>query len=116
MSLHGGSDLKDQNDQLVGTNVKEQFEGEMEDEVIKDIAHEFTILEQIGGPTELADIVSYLLINPENTERLVMKLEKHRRPENIHKLKIKKCSPEIWSHTLHSIRAQYFISKYQQKT
>lgn len=46
MSLHGGSDFEDQIDQLVGTNVKEQFEVEMEDELIKDIAHKFATLEQ----------------------------------------------------------------------
>ena len=49
MSSHGISDFEDQICQLIGTNVREQFECEMEDELIQDIAHEFAKLEQTGG-------------------------------------------------------------------
>ena len=51
--LHKGSDFEDQIDQLVGTNVREQFKGKIECELIKDIAHKFTILEQAGGNKEI---------------------------------------------------------------
>ena len=33
-------------------------------------------------------------------EKLVQKLEKHPRPENVNYLKIKQCNPEIWSEML----------------
>ena len=49
VSSHGISDFEDQICQLIGTNVREQFECEMEDELIQDIAHEFAKLEQTGG-------------------------------------------------------------------
>ena len=34
-------------------------------------------------------------------EKLVQRLEKHPRPENLNSLKIKKCNPEIWSEMIH---------------
>ena len=42
------------------------------------------------------------MLNPVNGEKLVQKLEKHPRPENLNSLKIKKCNPEIWSEMLQS--------------
>ena len=40
------------------------------------------------------------MFNPVNREKLVQKLEKHLRPENLNSLKIKKFNPEIWSEML----------------
>ena len=42
------------------------------------------------------------MFNPVSREKLVQKLEKHPRPENLNYLKIKKCNPEIWSEMLQS--------------
>ena len=42
------------------------------------------------------------MFNPVSREKLVQKLEKHPRPENLNSLKIKKCNPEIWSEMLQS--------------
>ena len=36
------------------------------------------------------------------SKKKVQKLEKHPKPENLNSLKIKKCSPEIWSVMLQS--------------
>ena len=40
------------------------------------------------------------MLNPVNGEKLVQKLEKHPRPENLNSLKFQKCNPEIWSEIL----------------
>ena len=37
------------------------------------------------------------MFNPISWEKMVQKLEKHRKPENLNSLKIKKCNPEICS-------------------
>ena len=42
------------------------------------------------------------MFNPVNREKLVQKLEKHPRPENLNSLKIKKCNPKIWKEMLQS--------------
>ena len=42
------------------------------------------------------------MFNTVNQEKLVQKLEKNPRPENLNSLKIKKCNPEIWSEMLQS--------------
>ena len=42
------------------------------------------------------------MFNPVNRKKLVQKLEKHPKPENLNSLKIKKCNPEICSEMLQS--------------
>ena len=42
------------------------------------------------------------MFNPVSSEKLVQKLEKHPRPENLNSLKIKKCNPKIWKEMLQS--------------
>ena len=42
------------------------------------------------------------MFNTVNRGKLVQKLEKHPRSENLDSLKIKKCNPEIWSEMLQS--------------
>ena len=42
------------------------------------------------------------MFNPVSREKLVQKLEKHPRPENLNSFKIKKCNPEIWTEILQS--------------
>ena len=42
------------------------------------------------------------MFDPVNREKLVQKLEKHPRPENLNSLKIKICNPEVWSETFQS--------------
>ena len=61
-------------------------------------------MEKIGPPIgkNLTRIIYNVMFNPVNREKLVQKLEKHPRPENLNSLKIKKCNPEIWSEMLQS--------------
>ena len=57
------------------------------------------------GPTiekNLDSIVKNVMFNPVSREKLVQKLEKHTRPENLNSLKIKKCNSENWSEMLQS--------------
>ena len=65
---------------------------------MKDIANE------AGPPIEknLANIINNVTFNSVNREKLVQKLEKHPRRENLNSLNIKKCNPEIWSAMLQS--------------
>ena len=66
-----------------------------EDDLIKDIANNFSTVE-ITGPSigkKIANIVNNILFKSVSREKLVQKLEKH-------SLKIKKCTPEIWSKML----------------
>ena len=73
-----------------------------EDDLIKVIANDFSAVEKTG-PTimkNLANIINNVMFNPVNREKLIQKLEKHSRPENLNSLKIKKCNPKIWSEML----------------
>ena len=71
----------------------------LKDDLIKGIANDFSAVEK-AGPTigkNLASIINNVMFHPVSREKLVPKLEKHPRPENLNSLKIKKCNPEIWS-------------------
>ena len=106
--------MDEQIDQLVDTtnNPKVNFtnndesdpEGSDEDDFIKDIASNFGAVEKPGSPIgkKLASIINIVMFNPVKREKLVQNLEKHSKPENLNSLKIKKCSPEIWSVMLQS--------------
>ena len=114
LSLYGGSDLDEQIDRLVDTtnspkvhfanNDESEPEESDEDDLINDIASDFSAVEKTGPPIgkKLASIINNVMFNPVNKEKLVQKLGKHHRPENLNSLKIKKCNPEIWSETLQS--------------
>ena len=75
-----------------------------EDDLINDIASDFSAVEKTDPPIgkKLASIINNVMFNPVNKEKLVQKLGKHHRPENLNSLKIKKCNPEIWSEMLQS--------------
>ena len=109
-SLYGGSDLDEQIDRLVDTtkspkvnfannNDESEPEESDEDDLIKDIAIDFSAGPPIGK--NLAGIINNVMFNPISREKLVQRLEKHPRPENLNSLKIKKCNPEIWSEMIH---------------
>ena len=49
---------------------------------------------------KMASVINSVILNPVNREKLVQKLEKRPRPENLNSLKIKKCNSEIWSKIL----------------
>ena len=114
LSLYGGSDLDEQIDRLVDTtnspkvhfanNDESEPEESDEDDLINDIASDFSAVEKTGPPIgkKLASIINNVMFNPVNKEKLVQKLGKHHRPENLNSLKIKKCNPEIWSEMLQS--------------
>ena len=78
-------------------------EGSDEDDLIN-VASNFSAVEKTGPPIgkKLASIINNVMFNPVNKEKLVQKLGKHHRPENLNSLKIKKCNPEIWSEMLQS--------------
>ena len=48
----------------------------------------------------MASVINSVILNPVNRKKLVQKLEKRPRPENLNSLKIKKCNSEIWSKIL----------------
>ena len=54
-------------------------------------------MEKTGPPVgkKLANVINNVMINPVNREKLVQKLKKHPRPENLNSLKIKKYNSEI---------------------
>ena len=54
-------------------------------------------MEKTGPPIgkKLANVINNVMINPVNREKLVQKLKKHPRPENLNSLKIKKYNSEI---------------------
>ena len=107
LSLHGSSDLDEQIDRLVDTtnspnvnfanNDESEHEGSDEDDLIKGIASNFSPVGKTGPPIGkmLANVINNVMLNPENREKLVQKLKKHPRPENVNSLKIKKCNPGI---------------------
>ena len=68
-----------------------------EDDLIKDIAKDFSAVEKTGPPVgkKMANIINNALLNSVSREKLIQKLEKH-------SLKIKKYNPEIWSEMLQS--------------
>ena len=114
LSLYGGSDLNEQIDQLVDTinspkvhfanTDKSEPEESDEDDLINDIASDFSAVVKTGPPIgkKLASIINNVMFHPINKEKLVQKLGKHHRLENLNSLKIKKCNPEIWSEMLQS--------------
>ena len=58
-----------------------------------------------AGPTirkNLTNTKNNVLFNPVNRKKLVQKLEKHPRSENLNSFKIKKCNPDIWSEIFQS--------------
>ena len=61
-------------------------------------------MEKTGPPIgkNLTRIIYNVTFNPVSREKLVQKLEKHPRPENLNSLKIKKCNPKIWKEMLQS--------------
>ena len=65
-----------------------------EDELLKDIANDFSAVGKTGPPTD-PRTKNNVLLNSVSWKQLVQKLEKH-------SLKIKKCNPEIWSEILQS--------------
>ena len=79
-------------------------EGSDEDHPINDIANGFSAVEKAGPPIgkKSASIIHNVMFNPANREKLVQKLEKYPKSENLNSLKIKKCNPEICSEMLHS--------------
>ena len=94
------------NSQVNFANNNGESEPEQSDEYyfIKDIANDFIAVEKTGQPIgkNLASTINNVMFNPVNKEKLVQKLEKHPRPENVNSLKIKKCNPEIWREVLQS--------------
>ena len=81
LPLYGGSDLDEQIDRLADTtnSPKVNFANSDESEPEK------------TGPSIgkiLAGIKNNVMFNPVNRKKLVQKLEKHRRPENLNSLKI----------------------------
>ena len=85
-------------------NDESEPEGSDKNDLINDIASDFSAVEKTGPPVgkKLASIINNVMFNPVNKEKLVQKLERHPRPKNLNSLKIKKCNPEIWSETLQS--------------
>ena len=114
LSLYSGSDLDEQIDQLVDTtksqkvnfasnNNGSQPEESDEDDLIKDIANNYSAVEKhpsIGK--NLASIINNVMFNSVRREKVVQKLEKQPRQEHLNSLKIKKCNPEIWHEMLQS--------------
>ena len=103
LSLYGGSDLGEQIDQLVDTtnfsnHNKDESEPEESngDDLIKDIANEFSAVEKTGLPigNNMAKIMNNVIFHPINREKLIQKLEKHPQRKNLNSLKIKKCNLE----------------------
>ena len=109
LSLYGGSDLDEQTNRLVDTtnsrkvhfanNDESEPEESDENHLINDITSDFSAMEKTDPPIgkKLASIINDIMFKPVNKEKLVQKLGKHHRPENLNSLKIKKCNPEIWS-------------------
>ena len=64
---------------------------------LRDDANNLTTFEKTVEPisTDLANIVKNVLVNSINKEKLIKKLEKHPRRENLKILKVKNCNPEI---------------------
>ena len=114
LSLYGGSDLDEQIDRLVDTtngqvnfanhNDESEPEESDEDDLIKDIANDFSAVEKTGPPIgkNLANMINNVMFNSVNRKKLVQKLEKHPRLENLYSIQMKKCNPEIWSEMLQS--------------
>ena len=107
--LCGDSDLDEQIDQLEDTtkspkgnfgsnNDNSKPDKSDENHLNKNIANGFSVVKKtvplIGK--KLAGIKNNIMFNPVSSEKLVQKLEKHPRPENLNSLKIKKCNSEIW--------------------
>ena len=65
-----------------------------EDELLKDIANDFSAVGKTGPPAD-PPTKNNVLLNSVSWKQLVQKLEKH-------SLKIKKCNPEIWREKLQS--------------
>ena len=78
-------------------NDESEPEGSDEDDLIKGIASNFSAVEKTDLPIrkKLASVINNVMLNPVNREKLVQKLKKHPRPENLNSLKIKKYNPEI---------------------
>ena len=77
-----------------------------EDDLIKDIANDFSAMEKTGPPIGKNWLtINNVLLNSLSREKLVQKLEKH-------SLKIKKCNPEIWSKMLQSKRPDPKVGKH----
>ena len=114
LSLYGGSELDEQIDRRLDTtnsrkvnfanNDESEPEGSDEDDPIKDNANDFSAVEKTGPPIgkKSASIIINVMFNPANREKLVQKLEKHPKTENLNSLKIKKFNPEICSEMLQS--------------
>ena len=104
LSLYGGYDLDEQIVQSSTKNPKVNFANNDESEpderdkdvLIKDVANHFSAVEKTGPPIgkNLASIMNNVMFNPVGREKLVQKLEKHPRPENLNSLKIQKCNSE----------------------
>ena len=83
----------------------EEGEDSDEDDLIKDIENDFNSVEQAGEPisSNLAKIINNVIRIPINKEKLVKKLGRHPRPENVDWLKVNKCNAEILSEMLQSM-------------
>ena len=103
LSLCGGSELDEQIDRLVDTtnslkvNFANNDESEPEGSDEDDIASNFSAVEKTGPPIgeKLASVINNVMLNPVNRQKLVQKVKKHPRTENLNSLKIKKYNPEI---------------------
>ena len=71
-------------------NDESEPKGSDEDDLIKDIASVFSAVEKTGAPIGkiLANIINIVMFNTVNRGKLVQKLEKHPRSENLDSLKI----------------------------
>ena len=108
LPLHGCTDLDEQIDWLVDTtkspkvnsainrNDSESEESD-ENDLIKDIANDFSAEEKTGTPIRknLANIINNVIYNSVIREKLVQELQEN-------SLKIKKCNPDIWSEMVQS--------------
>ena len=85
-------------------NDESEPEDSDEDDLIKDVANNFSVVEKTGPPIgkNLASIINNVMFNPVYREKLVQKLEKQPWPKNLNSLKIKKYDLEIWSEMLQS--------------
>ena len=68
-----------------------------ENDLIKDIANDFSAVEKTGPPIgkNLANIINNVIYNSVIREKLLQELQEN-------SLKIKKCNPDIWSEMVQS--------------
>ena len=101
LSLFGGSDLDENIYKLVDKSSDDSpTDSENDDqEFIKGIAEDLATFEDTGDPisSDFAKIINNAILKPLNREKLITKLEKFPRPENLPSLKV---NEEIWCEML----------------